>query len=99
MIKLQPSETVLIGRWVFKADQLLPDDTCQRIEMLIKDCLTEIGRDPSGWGVLYRDPSDNRLWELSYPESESQGGGAPQLRLVTLEECRQKYAKQAPSSN
>lgn len=90
-MKLQPSETLLIGKWISKAGQTVADETCQRIETLFKNYLTEIGRDHSGWNVLYRDPSDNRLWELSYPDSGDEGGGPPQLRFMTREEAHQKY--------
>lgn len=85
------TEIALIGRWVSEAGQLVPDATSSRIERLIKDYLTEICHDSSGWLVLYRDLSDNRLWELAFQESESHGGGAPQLRLVSFEEAKQKY--------
>ena len=41
--------------------------------------------------ALYRDPNDNRLWELIYPQSEMHGGGPPELRNLTFNEARQKY--------
>ncbi len=41
--------------------------------------------------MLYRDPADNRLWELSYPNSALHGGGPPMLRNCTLLEFKLKY--------
>lgn len=91
MMKLEPTEIALVGGWISAAGKLAPDDTSRRIETLTKDHLTEIGHDPSGWIVLYRDQSDNRLWELSYPESQSHGGGAPQLNLVSFDDAKRRY--------
>ena len=51
----------------------------------------KLGGDASGWDVLFRDPTDGRLWELIYPQSEPHGGGPPQLRCLTADEARQKY--------
>ncbi|MDT7526243.1 Imm27 family immunity protein [Pseudidiomarina sp. GXY010] len=44
-----------------------------------------------GWTNLFKDPNDNRLWELTYSSSDSHGGGAPVLSLVSLDEARSKY--------
>jgi len=92
-MKLESSETLLIGKWLLEANQIVADNTCQRIEGLLESYLIELACDTSGWGGLYRDPYDGRLWELSYPDSELQGGGPPQLRLMALEEACQKYGK------
>jgi hypothetical protein len=51
------------------------DETCRRIERLIKKHLVELGRDRFGWEVLYRDPNDGRFWELTYPHGEMHSGG------------------------
>jgi hypothetical protein len=66
---------------------LLPDETeladTPRILQLIRDELVKIATDISGWRVLYRDPKDSRLWELSYPQSEMHGGGPPKLTCIS----------------
>ena len=80
MIKIAPSETALIGRWLpSNQGGSVADDTCRRIEVLVCGQLKELGRDPSGWDALYRDPEDGRLWELIYPNNELSGGGPPEL--------------------
>lgn len=65
----------------------LPDETevteQTRIQQLIRDELVKIARDLSGWRVLYRDPKDWRLWELSYADSEMHGGGPAKLTLIS----------------
>ncbi|MEZ0469087.1 Imm27 family immunity protein [Luteimonas salinilitoris] len=90
-MKISPNETLITGRWIEHKGQLVGDDTCKRINELIRNYLHEIGRDPSGWDALYRDPQDARLWELIYPESELHGGGPPQLRCLTYGEAEEKY--------
>jgi len=53
--------------------------------------LSKVARDSSGWDSLYVDPSDNRFWELTYPESASHGGGPPHLKCLSRMEVREKY--------
>jgi hypothetical protein len=67
------------------------DSTARRIEFLIKDLLHQLANDASGWDVLYRDPNDGRLWELTYPKSGWQGGGPPRLTCITADAAREKY--------
>jgi hypothetical protein len=43
------------------------------------------------WETLYRDPSDGRYWERTYPSGELHGGGPPALRCMTADEARRKY--------
>ena len=44
-----------------------------------------------GWSKLYRDPSDGRLWELTFPNSEWHGGGPPCLTCISREKADGKY--------
>lgn len=67
------------------------NEGCRRIEELVRHGLREMARDSSGWDVLYLDPDDGRLWELTYPHSEMHGGGPPLLRVITSEKARTKY--------
>jgi hypothetical protein len=53
---------------------------------LIEHHLKRVGEDPSGWNILYRDPSDGRYWELIFPHSELQGGGPPTLCQISQED-------------
>jgi hypothetical protein len=90
-MKIDPSETVLAGNWVDDHGRVIADQTCERINALIQTHLEELGRNPSGWDALYRDPDNGRLWELAYPQSELHGGGPPRLRALTIDEAKQKY--------
>jgi hypothetical protein len=90
-MKLMPTETCLTGKWLSKDGRVVGDEACVRIEELTRTCLRELGRDASGWDALFMDPADGRLWELIYPESGLHGGGAPELRHVSVDRARQKY--------
>lgn len=91
-MKIQLTETQITGKWLSRDGRVVVDETCERINELVRSHLKKLGHDASGWEVLYRDPDDGRLWELTYPQSELHGGGPPQLRCLTLDEARKKYA-------
>ena len=90
-MKLLPTETLLTGKWLLSNGHPVADEVCDRIMLLIKGHLRELGHDSSGWDMLYRDISDGRLWELTFPQSELHGGGPPQLRCIASEEAQMKY--------
>lgn len=90
---IDPSETLLTGKWIRGGDGIVSDETYQRIRQLVNGPLVKLGTDWSGWGTLYRDPSDGRLWELIYPQGHLHGGGPPQLRVLTPEEATKKHGQ------
>lgn len=81
---LSEQENLLIGKIVFNEvnNMFELDEQGKRIEYLISNYLIKVKSDESGWFVLYKDPMDGRFWELSYPNSEQEGGGAPTLILL-----------------
>jgi len=88
---LSSTEVSLKGQWRAVGGVVVADATCRRIEQLVNQYLVFVADSPDGWSKLYRDPSDGRLWEHSYPESHVQGGGPPALHCVTPETARQRY--------
>jgi hypothetical protein len=96
-MKIQPTEIQLTGKWLSRDGRVVADETCERINELIRSHLNQLGRDASGWNVLYRDPEDGRLWELTYPQSDLHDGGPPQLRCLTLDEAKTKYGSAVSS--
>ena len=90
-MKLTAQDLDLVGSWKMKGINVIGDAICERIEWLISDHLVQLGSDSSGWNELYRDPDDNRLWELTWPQSEMHGGGPPRLTCLSLEQARAKY--------
>ena len=91
MKRIEPSETEIIGHYIGVQGQVSGDNSSRRVLDLITDYLERLGRDDSGWDTLYRDPGDNRLWELIYLQSELHGGGPPSLLLISQEEAAAKY--------
>jgi hypothetical protein len=90
-MKIHSSEEVISGAWTLKDGRLIADAECARIAELIRSGLKLLGRDASGWDAIYRDPEDGRLWEMTYPHSELQGGGPPRLTCLTRDQALQKY--------
>jgi len=90
-MKLDARETELVGGWLLFGEKMAADTVTQRIEQLIQCHLVEIGADESGWDVLYRDPDDGRLWELTYPLGNTHGGGPPTLRTLDTAAAQEKY--------
>jgi hypothetical protein len=91
-MQIRSEETELIGRWELNDGVVHVDAVSTRIEELTRTFLTKVAVSGSGWETLYRDPADNRLWELSYPNSERHGGGPPSLKVLSLLEAKSKYA-------
>ena len=91
MTHILPAEPDLVGQWFIKDGHVVADEMCRRIESLIENYLDELGHDATGWDVLYRDPKDGRLWELTYPQSDMHGGGPPRLTLVSIDKANRKY--------
>jgi hypothetical protein len=93
MTELAPDESDLRGDWLVQNDRsVIADATEQRIEWLTKQVLQRIAKDSSGWEMLYRDPGDGRFWELTYPQSETHGGGPRRLHIVSQVEAATKYS-------
>jgi hypothetical protein len=91
MTKIAVDEMAIVGGWVLTNGNLTDDFNSKRIASLLSEVLVEISRDESGWDALFVDPRDNRLWELTYPESSSHGGGAPRLDFISNENAERKY--------
>ncbi|MGZ5170952.1 MAG: Imm27 family immunity protein, partial [Burkholderiales bacterium] len=60
---------------------------------LVNRWLIHLTDDPASgaWLRLYKDPTDGRLWELTYPHSEMHGGGPRILRVITSTEAAQTF--------
>ncbi|MFQ1625172.1 Imm27 family immunity protein [Lysobacter zhanggongensis] len=92
---IDPSETLLTGRWVSTETGVVGDDTCNRISSLLASYLVRITDSPDGWSTLYRDPDDGRLWQRTFPQGELHGGGPPQLECITKSQAKALYGVEA----
>jgi hypothetical protein len=90
--KIDPNEKKIVGKWVDINGQIIKDSTCKTVEYLVSEYLEKIDDSSTGWSVLYQDKSDGRYWELSYPQSEMQGGGPPTLTWMSIEDVKKKYS-------
>lgn len=86
---LVSNETELKGSVQVDGNAVYFDDISNRIIQLTNQNLILVAKDPSGWDSLYFDPRDGRFWELSYPNSERHGGGAPLLKV--LDSCDERH--------
>ena len=91
-MEIGPDETEIIGSWVMVNGRMTEDDASLRIRSLVEAELQHIATSKNGWENLYRDPRDGRLWDLTYPRSEMQGGGPQALLLISPQRAQEKYA-------
>jgi len=91
MKNLNENEVELVGSWIIKNDAAVLDGVGRRIEYLIENSLKEIAVSDDGWDKLYINPNDDAYWELTYPDSQLHGGGAPKLTRVKIEIAQLKY--------
>jgi hypothetical protein len=90
-MKLLPHETLLEGKWEMRDGSVKKDATTERIEWLVGNWLKKITSSDDGWDTLYQDPTDQRFWERSFPQSYMHGGGPPSLRRLSIENAKTKY--------
>jgi hypothetical protein len=97
----QPQEVALVGKWVAAEGRVVADATCQRIQTLVERVLERLVDHPNdqGWTTLFRDQRDGRFWELTYPESQLQGGGPPALHMLSPTEVESRYGLCQPSTS
>jgi hypothetical protein len=90
-MKFKDGETELVGGWVMRNGRMAGDEIELRIDDIITHHLKKVGAAGGGWEMLFQDPTDGRIWELTFSRGEMQGGGPRTLRLIGLEQARQKY--------
>ncbi len=90
-MNLRPDESVLVGKWIEVNGAVDGDETCKRIEQLVRDSLDHVATSEAGWTKLFVDRNDGRYWEHTYPHSEWHGGGPPTLTCVSDSYVRSKY--------
>lgn len=86
-------ELVIEGNLLMDGAVLRADASENRIDALVNTWLVHLSDDPASgaWLRLYKDPSDGRLWELSYPLSEMHGGGPRRLRVIAPADAAQVF--------
>jgi hypothetical protein len=92
-MKIRAGEFELIGKWTTSNGKIKKDSICERIDWLIENQLVKlaVSKEYGDWESLFQDPSDNRYWERTYPQSELHGGGPPMLKCLDENEAKEKY--------
>jgi hypothetical protein len=67
------------------------DDVDARIFRLVREKLEHVASAAEGWDQLFRDPADDRYWELTFPHGSLYGGGPRQLTVVDAARAAAKY--------
>lgn len=89
---LGANEGRLEGAWESAPDGApRPDAAWRRIRWLAANALERVAMREGGWAVLYRDPADGRLWELTFPQGTLLDGGPPRLETVSPDGARRRY--------
>ena len=65
------------------------------IDDLFKNKLVDFYR--GNWATLYRHKETGEYWELTYPQSEMQGGGPRRLRMVSIPDDWVPYPEERPT--
>jgi hypothetical protein len=88
-----PDEVEIVGGWVFDGARAHADPASERIEHLVAKVLVRLASSEAsgGWETLYRDPTDGRFWESTYPQSHMHGGGPPRLAVIAADAAKRKY--------
>ena len=93
-MEINSTESEIVGRWIERPDgQLVSDQSCDRIDWLIKYSLKEVSVNGDNWEALYQNPMDGAYWEISYPSSHMHGGGPPKLSKLSGSLVREKYGE------
>lgn len=88
---ISADEQIIKGKWLFENHEIRKDANSMRIEWLIKNHLKWISKDTSGWLNLYKDPDDQRYWELQFEDSDFHGGGPPTLICISADAVAKRY--------
>jgi hypothetical protein len=83
-------KTIIEGHWSFDDKRVVGDAACEQIDALIPKFTFLASRD-GGWTRLYRTRDCMVFWELTYPRSESHGGGPPRLESYSIGEVQARY--------
>lgn len=91
MIRIKPEESELQGYWLDTGSSVVPDQNWERINHLTEKYLELLANTNNGRECLYRDPGDQRLWELT-PVVPSLPAGPPLLQAISLAQAHDKYS-------
>ncbi|WP_082434612.1 Imm27 family immunity protein [Devosia sp. A16] len=74
----------LADKWIVDGTHVIASGDAGAIDELLANSLEEVASNDGGWRRLYRHRTGGHFWELSYPNSELQGGGPRRLVQLVL---------------
>ena len=90
-MKIKPSETIIESDPIILGSDEDASKASERIDDLIYNYLSEKARANGGWDILFRDPADQRYWELTAPKGEYHGYGPLRLSYIPNQDATFKY--------
>jgi hypothetical protein len=87
------SELEISGTWININGKVSEDEACKRIAWLSTQHFRKIAISKDRWETLFQDPVDGRYWELTFPQSQLQGGGPPKLTYIETKDALARYGK------
>lgn len=91
-MEIDSTEIEIVGKWIEQsAGKVVADQSCERIDWLVKHALKEISVNGDNWEALYQNPKDGAYWEMSYPTSHMLGGGPPKLSKLSSSQAKERY--------
>ena len=89
---LMNSPDEIVGKWIVDpTGRVIGDQAENQIQDLIQNILQRLADREGGWTVLYRDPTENSYWELTFPSGELHGGGPRKLTRLEASRLRELY--------
>jgi hypothetical protein len=77
--------------WIKRGSSLVVDGDTVEIDRLLKEELEHVASTDNGWTQLFVDARGDGYWELSFPQSNTHGGGPRLLSPVSRDLVQSKY--------
>tara|TARA_R110002072_G_scaffold42064_21_gene119117 strand:- start:441589 stop:441882 length:294 start_codon:yes stop_codon:yes gene_type:complete len=89
--KIDPTETQICGHVELPDGRMEFTKPSRRVQWLRDHYLQLVA--VGDWTALYSDPTDGRLWVVTYPFGYMHGGGPPSLHCVSIEEAVEQFSE------
>ena len=90
-LRIEPWEKEIVGGFKRRGLRQVPDENAERIAVLRRSLLEKVSASSEHYTVLYKDPSDDRFWELVFAEPSSHAGGEQVLRNISFQLASDRY--------
>jgi Immunity protein 27 len=91
--ELTDATTAIQGFWLDLGSKVVKDSGWIRIEWLIDNRLVCIAQKDEETGLLYRNPSDDKLWHFYLVSPGLQNGGPPALTQISKDKAHDLFGE------